>query len=185
MIEAILDKINNIIVGGIVGLITGFIIATIIGFVFLAILGGVYPSPMDFEELAGGLLGSAIIFGSFGVIVGFATGAGVAFMGIRPYTSLVWIFITGTAIALGGWIGKDKWLPQDIVQGDWNILIFNTLISVVTTWIVTRAIERLLGKRLVKEKITPWVNIGYMVAFAFLTIATPNLLGLVTSLFHY
>jgi hypothetical protein len=185
MFKKVSNTVFVLFVGSILGAVTGFVITTIIGFVFIMILGGVYPSPTDFEELGANLLFSAIICGSFGVIVGFTTGVGVTLMGIRPHASLIWGLITGTSILLGGWIGEDKWLNQDIVRGNWYPLAFVAISSAIAVWLVARVIERILSTRLNGGKITPLAICGYVVAFALITLVTSGLLSLATSVFHY
>lgn len=185
MFKIAVKKIFVVFVGAIVGFITGFVIATIAGFVLITILGGIYPTPVTFEELLGNLLTSAILSGSFGAIGGFITGVGVALMGIRPHAKLIWPLILGVGIFLGGLISKEKWLNQDIVQGNWYILFFITIISAIATWLIVRLIERILSQRLTRGGITPWVASGYCIALVFITLITSGLLRFVTVLFHY
>jgi len=180
-----LNTVFMLFVGAIAGAVIGFVITTITGFVFITIAGGAYPTPTDIEELGANFLLSAVICGSFGIIVGFTTGVGVALMGIQPHASLIWLLITGISILFGGWIGKDQWLGQDIVRGNWYPLIFVVISGAIAAWLVARVFERILSKRLNRGEITPLALCGYMVAFALITLITPRLLSLVTFLFHY
>ena len=184
MFKIALNKLFVVFVGAIVGFITGFVVATIAGFVLITILGGIYPTPVTLEELLGNLLTSAILSGSFGAIGGFITGVGVALMGIRPHAKLIWPLILGTGIVLGGLIGKEKWLNQDIVQGNWYILFFITIISAIATWPIVQLIEHMLRKRLTRGGITPWAISGYCVVLVFITFITSRLLRLATVLFR-
>ncbi len=193
MFKSILDKIIVFFVGATIGPIIGFLIATvtsiliatIVSFADITMRSGIYSGATYFEELSLNMLAPAIIWGSFGAIVGLTTGIGITFMGIRPHASLIWPLITGAGILLGGWIGKDRWLIADIVQGNWSILIFITINSVMAAWIVVRLIERMLSKRLFKGRITPWVICGYIGAFALFTVVTSELLHSVTVMFAY
>jgi hypothetical protein len=192
MFKRALNKISLVFVGAIAGsfaglvitLIISAVISLIIGFVFNTIQGIITPADIS-DEFLHNLGISPFLSGICGLIVGFTTGVGIAFMGISRHDSLIWPVITGTGVLLGGWISMGNWLIQDIVRGDWYLLIFITIFSALATWPVVRLIERMLNKRLHQVGITPRVIVGYIAAFAITALFTAQLLPFITILFRY